>query len=411
MVVLYRVNSAEILITFFSVSIFREKMSKDKNDSKEQKILNRLKTFQRRDYSFSSGHILGSMCSQPHPIAKKAYSQFLETNIGDPGLFPGTKEIESHFISFILQLLNAPPTASGHIVSGGTEGNIAAMWTAQQLTGKNEIILPASAHFSFQKIASLMNMKLVTIPLTNQHTMDVSQIKNYVSDQTAAIVGIAGSTDVGAIDPIAELSDIALEEHIFLHIDAAFGGFIIPYLIRLGYDLPLCDFSHEGISTISIDAHKMGYAAIPLGTLVLRKKKWLEEISVKSQCISTKKQAGILGTRSGAPVAAGYAVTQYLQHEGYTELVKTIMETTDYTIKRINDIGLSLVAKPMLNVISVKVNHLDKIVDSLASYGWKVNKIDHLSSFRIVIMPQITKTIIDEFIPVLQKTCHEVGEL
>lgn len=411
MVDFYRVNRSEILITCFSVSLFREKMSKNKNDSKEQKILERLNDFQQKDYSFSSGHILGSMCSQPHPIAKKAYNQFLETNIGDPGLFPGTKEIESHFISFILQLLHAPTTASGHIVSGGTEGNIAAMWTAKQLTGKNEIILPASAHFSFEKIASLMNMKLVTIPLTDDYTMDVSQIKKYVTKQTAAIIGIAGTTDVGAIDPIPDLSDIAFDEHLFLHVDAAFGGFIIPYLIQLGYDLPLFDFSLRGISTISIDAHKMGYAAIPLGTLVLRENKWLDEISVNSQCISTKKQAGILGTRSGGPVAAGYAVTQYLQHKGYQQLVKTIMRTTAYTIKKIYDIGLSLVAKPKLNVLTVKVNHLDELVDRLAYYGWKVNKIDHLSSFRIVIMPQITKTIIDEFIPVLQKTCHEVGEL
>ena len=87
------------------------------------------------------------------------------------------------------------------------------------------------------------------------------------------------------------------------------------------------------------------------------------------------------------------------------------MKTTKYTIQKITDLGLNMVIKPQLNVVTVKVTHLDEIVDKLASYGWKVNKIDHLSSFRIVIMPQITKNIIDEFIPVLEKTCKEVGEL
>ena len=380
-------------------------------NDKEKKILKRLSMFQKQDYSFESGHILGSMCSHPHPIAKKAYNQFLETNIGDPGLFPGTKKIEYHFLDFIKKLVNAPKTASGHVVSGGTEGNIAAMWIAKRLTGKKEIILPASAHFSFQKIASLMDMKLVSIPLTEQHTLNVSKLKKRLSHNTATVVGIAGSTDVGAIDPIPELSELCKDEHIFLHIDAAFGGFIIPFLKQLGYNVPTMDFSLPGISTLSLDAHKMGYAAIPLGTLVVREKSWLEKISVQSQCISTKKQVGILGTRPGAPVAAGYAVTQYLQQQGYKQLIKEIMELTQYTIKKITDIGLSLVTKPTLNVITVQVNHLDELVEKLETYGWKVNKINHLSSFRIVIMPQITKKIIDEFIPVLEKTCYEVDEL
>ena len=384
-------------------------MIKDKK--KEEEILDILGQYQKKDYSFSSGHILGSMCSHPHPIAKKTYYRFLETNIGDPGLFPGTKEIERKFLSFILNFLKAPKTASGHIVSGGTEGNISSMWIAKQLTGKKEIILPSSAHFSFQKIASLMDMKLTIIPQTADHTMDVSQIKHKLSDDTAAIVGIAGTTDVGAIDPISEISDICADEHVFFHVDAAFGGFIIPFLTQLGYNLPPLDFTLPGISTISLDAHKMGYAAIPLGTLVLRNESWLEQISVNSQCISTKKQAGILGTRPGAPVAAGYAVTQYLGQKGYQQLVESCMKTTKYTIQKITDLGLNMVIKPQLNVVTVKVTHLDEIVDKLASYGWKVNKIDHLSSFRIVIMPQITKNIIDEFIPVLEKTCKEVGEL
>ncbi|MFO7677671.1 MAG: tyrosine decarboxylase MfnA [Thermoplasmatota archaeon] len=380
-------------------------------DDKEKQILEELREFQKKDYSFSSGHILGSMCCQAHPVAKKAYYQFLETNSGDPGLFPGTKEIEEKFLSFILNFVKAPKTASGHIVSGGTEGNISAMWIAKKRSRKNEIILPASAHFSFEKIASLMDMKLIPIPLTKQHTMDVTKIKTHITDNTAAIVGIAGTTDVGAIDPIPDLSDLCYQEHIFLHVDAAFGGFIIPFLHQLGYDVPVIDFTLPGISTISLDAHKMGYAAIPLGTLVLKDKSWLKEISVKSQCISTDTQAGILGTRSGAPVAAGYAVTHYLQNEGYKKRVQTIIDMTTYAVQKINEIGLSLVTKPVLNVIAVHVDHLNEIVNRLETYGWKVNKIKHLSSFRLVIMPQITKKIIDEFITVLKKTCKEVGEL
>jgi tyrosine decarboxylase/aspartate 1-decarboxylase len=378
---------------------------------KKQKIFSELARLQQRDFCFSRGHILGSMCTVPHPIAREAYIQFLETNLGDPELCPGTKEIESQYISFISGLLHAPKSSAGQIVSGGTEGNITAMWIAKQLSGKKEILLPKSAHFSFQKIASLMDMKLVEIPITKKYIMDVVELKKKIHKTTAAIVGLAGSTELGTIDPIPELSEICTDEHIFFHVDAAFGGFVIPFLKELQYELPDFDFRCKGVCSISIDSHKMGYAAIPLGTLVVRKKQWLECISVDSPYISSEKQAGILGTRSGAPVAAAYAVARYLGHEGYKHMVQSCMEVTQYTERRIRELGLSLVMKPTMNVIGVKLKKPGCVVDRLSKKGWRVNKVERLSCIRLVLMPQITKQIIDEFIPVLQKTCEEVGEL
>ncbi|MCX6663500.1 MAG: tyrosine decarboxylase MfnA [Euryarchaeota archaeon] len=382
------------------------------NDKKKrEKIFKELESFQQRDFCFSSGHILGSMCTQPHPIAREAYIQFLETNLGDPELCPGTKEIESRFIAFISKLLHAPKTSGGQIVSGGTEGNITAMWIAKQLSGKKEVILPESAHFSFQKIASLMNMKLVETPLTNEYVIDITKMKKMIHKGTAAVIGIAGSTELGTIDPIPELSDICSDEHIFLHVDAAFGGFVIPFLKELQYKVPEFDFKLKGVSTISIDSHKMGYSAIPLGTLMIRQKHWLDSISVESPYISCEKQAGILGTRSGAPVAAAYAVAQYLGFEGYKKMVKSCMDVTRYTEKRITELGLSLVMKPTMNVLGVQLKKPKQIVKKLSEHGWRVSKVERLSCIRLVLMPQITKQIIDEFIPVLKKTCEEVGEL
>jgi tyrosine decarboxylase/aspartate 1-decarboxylase len=378
---------------------------------KREKIFKELESFQQRDFCFSSGHILGSMCTRPHPIAREAYIQFLETNLGDPELCPGTKEIESRFIAFISTLLHAPKTSVGQIVSGGTEGNITAMWIAKQLSGKKEVILPESAHFSFQKIASLMNMKLIEVPLTNKYVMDITKMKKKIHKGIAAVIGIAGSTELGTIDPIPELSDICSDEHIFLHVDAAFGGFVIPFLKDLHYKTPEFDFKLKGVSTISIDSHKMGYSAIPLGTLMIRQKHWLDSISVESPYISSEKQAGIFGTRSGAPVAAAYAVAQYLGFEGYKKMIKSCMDVTRYTEKRITELGLSLVMKPTMNVLGVQLKRPKQIVIKLSEHGWRVNKVERLSCIRLVLMPQITKQIIDEFIPVLKKTCEEVGEI
>ena len=387
-------------------------MSEKINKKKIKRILSELESYKKKDFTFSNGHILGSMCNQPHPIAVKAYTSFLETNLGDPALFPGTKQIEKKLVTFIKDLLNTPPTGQGQIVTGGTEGNITAMWIAKQLTHKNEIIIPASAHFSFQKIASLMNMKLKSIPLTNDYTVDFLKLKKEISSETAAVVGIAGSTDLGVIDPIQEIGELCEKEHIFFHVDAAYGGFIIPFLKELGYHLPTFDFSVNGVSSICLDAHKMGYAAIPLGTLVIRDSSWLEEISVESRCVSSEKQAGILGTRSGGPVAAAYAVTQYLGKKGYQDIMQECMKLTEYAKKRIQEIGLPLVYEnPPLNILAIKLRNVDDIDDQLTQKGWKINKMNHLSAIRLVLKPNISTSIIDEFILELQKTCMDVGEL
>jgi len=381
------------------------------NKNKFSKILNQLKNYKDKDFNFSSGRILGSMCTQPHPIAKKAYLEFLETNLGDPELFPGTKKIESEYISFVSSLLNAPKSSSGLIGSGGSESNIAAIWIAKKLSRKKEIIVPVSAHFSFEKISSFMDIKLTYIPLNKDYSMDINRLKKKINNKTAAVVGLAGSSELGTIDQISELSETCNDENIFLHIDAAFGGFVIPFLKELGYKVNDFDFKLKGVNSISIDAHKMGYSAIPLGALILRNKKWLNEISVDTPYISIKKQAGILATRSGGPVAAAYAVAKYLGKDGYKRLIKKCMNNTHYIERKINDLGLIFVIKPTMNVLGIKIKKPTKLVNKLTYYGWKVNEMERLSAIRIVIMPHVTKNIIDNFIPDLEKACREIGEL
>ena len=155
----------------------------------------------------------------------------------------------------------------------------------------------------------------------------------------------------------------------------------------------------------------MGFSAIPLGALIIKKKEWLDEISVKTPYISSNKQAGLLATRSGGPVAAAYAVSKYLGKDGYKNLIKECMDKTEYSKTKIKNLGLDLVVEPTMNVLGIKLKKPSIVVKKLNDYGWKVNKMDRLSAIRIVLMPQITKEIIDEFIPDLEKACIEVGEL
>ncbi len=382
------------------------------NNKKQDKILENLKKYQKKDFSFSKGQILGSMCTQPLPIAKKAYNMFLETNLGDPKLFPGSKEIEEKYLFFLKKLLNAPEKSQGIIGSGGTESNISAIWLAKRLApSKKELIIPESAHFSFEKIASIMDVKLVSVKLNKNYQIDIKSAKKKINSKTLGVIGIAGTTELGVVDPIPELSDICQKENVFLHVDAAFGGYIIPFMKKLGYNIPSFDFKNPGVCSITIDAHKMGCSAIPLGSLMLRNKEWLEKISVDTPYISSPRQPGILATRSAAPVAAAYAVAEYLGVKGYTKLVEKCMNNTFYTVKRIKEIGLNLVAEPTINVIAIKLKNPAKVVNLLTKQGYKINKMDRFSAARIVVMPHVTKQVIDKFIPIFEKTCKDAGEI
>ncbi len=256
-----------------------------------------------------------------------------------------------------------------------------------------------------------MDIKLVYVKLNKNYQMDIKEAKKKINSKTLGFIGIAGTTELGVIDPISELSDICQKENVFLHVDAAFGGYIIPFLKNLGYQIPDFDFKIPGVCSITIDAHKMGCSAIPLGSLMVRNREWLEKISVDTPYISSPKQPGILATRSAAPVAAAYAVAEYLGTKGYTNLVKKCMNNTFYTVKRIEEIGLKLVTKPMINVIAIKLKNPAKIVNILTKQGYKINKIDRLSAARIVFMPHVTKQVIDKFIPIFIKICKETGEI
>ena len=161
------------------------------NNKKQEEILKKLEKYHEKDFSFSKGQILGSMCTHPMSIAKKAYAIFLDTNLGDPKLFPGSKEIEKKYLFFLKNLLNAPKKSQGIIGSGGTESNITAIWLAKNLSKKNELIIPESAHFSFNKIASLMDIKLITIPLSKDYFLDIYKIYSLVSGIVISFICIS----------------------------------------------------------------------------------------------------------------------------------------------------------------------------------------------------------------------------
>ncbi len=376
-------------------------MEMDVKSRSSEEVLKRIREFKKEDLTYGSGRILGSMCTSAHPLAKKVYCEFLDSNLGDPGLFRGTRALEIEVIKMLGGLLGRP-RATGHIVTGGTEANIMAMRAARNLnpTGKPEIIAPRSAHFSFKKAADILGLRLKEAELDQDYRVDVDSVQELVSDNTVAIIGVAGTTELGKIDPIPELSRLCYDEKIYLHVDAAFGGFIIPFLQELGYDLPDFDFRLDGVTSVTIDPHKMGLAPIPSGCILFRSREYLDSISIETPYLTEKQQSTIAGTRSGASAAATWAVMKYMGREGYRKIAEQSMKMTYYLIHELKENGFRIVTEPQLNIVAFNSPRMspEDLAHKLGLMGWAVSISSYPRAVRVVLMPHIRKEHIKLFI-------------
>ena len=376
----------------------------------KQDILDELEEIHKLDSDYAEGRILGSMCTEAHPFAKEVYCKFLDTNLGDPGLFKGTKSIENKVVKSIGEMLSLD-NAYGNIVTGGTEANIMAIRAARNHARKykgitdGEIIIPDSAHFSFKKAADMLNLKIVEAKLDENYKIDVESLKDVISDNTVAIVAIAGTTELGLIDPIEEISEIAFENNIYFHVDAAFGGFSIPFLRQAGYDLPVFDFSLDGVCSITVDPHKMGLAPIPAGGIIFRKEEYLDVMAVDSPYLTVKTQSTIVGTRLGASSAATYAIMKYFGKEGYLKLAQGMMNNTHFLAENLKKIGYEIICEPELNIVAF--NHPNMETNELAlkleELGWKVSVSKCPIAIRIVLMNHIKKSHLEELLEDLKE--------
>jgi tyrosine decarboxylase / aspartate 1-decarboxylase len=384
----------------------------DKKGLSKRQVFETLQEFKNKDLMYSSGNILGSMCTCAHPIAQEAYCDFLESNLGDPGLFKGTKALEDEVITMLGDLLGKRDVY-GHVITGGTEANLMAMRAARNMARekagsafleKPDIIVPKSAHFSFKKAADILGLHLKEAELDEEYCMDIDYLSENITKNTVAIVGVAGTTELGKIDPISELSKICLDSDIYLHVDAAFGGFLIPFLNDIGYNLPQFDFSLEGVCSITIDPHKMGLAPIPTGCILFREEKYLDVMNIDTPYLTQKQQSTIVGTRTGASSAAAWAIMKYMGREGYVKLATRAMEITEFLARNLVKSGFELVSSPELNIVAFNSKKISahELAKKLEAEGWAVSVSACPPAIRVVLMPHIKREHIIAFIETLE---------
>ncbi len=362
-------------------------------------VLAELRKFWEQDLRYEDGKILCSMCTAPHRAAKTAHSLFSNSNLGDPGLFPGSLKLEKEVIQKLAALLNSPSSV-GFLVSGGTEANLLALLAARNMANVShpEVVLPESAHFSFSKICDLMELKAVHASLDSAYRVDPSSVEKCITKNTVAVVGTAGTAELGAVDPIDKLSEIALDRGVYLHVDAAFGGLIIPFLRDIGYAAADFDFRLEGVKSITVDPHKMGMTTIPAGGILFRNDICLDYIKTETPYLTEELQYTFVGTRTGASAAATWAVFERLGREGFRNTVRHCMRLTKLLSSGLEALGFKLVSQPTLNIVAFRSSDSKLLSKKLRQRGWFVSYIPRLDCIRLIVMPHLRKQHIMAFL-------------
>jgi len=373
----------------------------------QREIFRDLRNYFDLDLKCKSGKVLGSMVSKPQSFAKKIYSASFERELGLPEMYPGTIKIEKEAVEIITSLFSKS-SAVGHIVSGGTEANIIALWVARNKARKErpEVIVSESSHFSLDKAADLLNLRLIKIGVDKNYKMKVSEAEDKINENTIAIVGTAGTSEFGVIDPIPELAKIATEKNIYLHVDAAFGGFVAPFLKELGYDIPDFDFKLNGVCSITADPHKVLRVPSPCGGIFFRDNSFFKAISQHPSYIPGYgiAQQTILGTRSAAPSIALWAILKSKGREGLKKEISHSMNLANFLYNETKKMkNIKPVIKPVMNIVNLNSEKAtpEEIRGFLQEKKWQVFSFPN--SIRIVITPYLTKFQVEELVSDLKE--------
>jgi tyrosine decarboxylase/aspartate 1-decarboxylase len=332
--------------------------------------------------------VLSSMCTEPHPAARQAAERFLATNPGDPGTYETVAELERDAIDMLGTVAGLDDPA-GYVTSGGTEANIQAIRIARNRgeTDDPNVVAPESAHFSFQKAAELLGVELRTAP-TAGHRVNLNAVSELVDSDTVCVVGVAGSTEYGYVDPIPALADIAEDAGALCHVDAAWGGFYLPFTDHEW------SFDDAAIDTLTIDPHKVGRAAVPAGGLLARAPELLDELAIDTPYLESTAQVTLTGTRSGAGVASAVAAMDALWPGGYRETYEQAMDNAEWLAESLAHRGHEVVG-PELPLVAADLSV--PMTDELRDRGWRVSKTGS-GEMRVVCMPHVTRSMLRSFV-------------
>jgi glutamate/tyrosine decarboxylase-like PLP-dependent enzyme len=395
-----------------------------KKGMNEQKILEQMDEMAKKDLDWRSGKTWSLVyhASDEHTeFLKKAHNKFFSKNALNPMAFPSLRQFEAEVVAMTLDLLNGGNRARGVMTSGGTESNAMAIktyrdWAREKYPEikKPEVIMPISAHPSLEKGAHYFDVETVRVPVNDEYRADVDAVRDAITDNTILIVGSAPDYPRGKVDPIREMAKIAKENDLGMHVDSCLGGYLLPFLKKLGYDIPDYDLSVPGVTSISADTHKYGFAAKGASVLMFNSPKLQQHqfYAYVDWPGGIYASPSFRGTRPGSIIAAAWAGIKHLGEKGYLELAKSMMETTKKLMEGIEKIPeLYIIGDPDMTAFSYTSDELDMyaIEERLADKGWGIDKLQFPKALHMMINPKHAE-VISEFLTDLNDAVNYVKE-
>jgi len=342
-------------------------------------------------------------------LVKEAYLLYFSENALNPTAFPSLRRFEAEVISMCASLLGGDENVTGTMTSGGTESLLMTVKTAREWGRANklgvdhpEMVLPSTAHPAFEKAADYFGVQPVHVPVGEDFRAQVDLMEAAITSNTILMVGSAPSYPQGVVDPIAELAAVARRHDILFHVDACVGGFMLPFVRKLGYPVPDFDFRVPGVTSISADLHKYGYAAKGASVILYRGR----DLRLHQFFVHTDWAGGIYaspamaGSRPGGAITAAWAVLNYLGEEGYLEIVRQVMEATDRLKHGIAEIeGVHIFGNPEMSVVALGSDQFNiyEIGDEMTLKGWYMDRQQFPASLHVTLNHAHAK-IIDDFL-------------
>ena len=356
-------------------------------------------------------------------VAEEAYRRYSSENALNTDAFPSVRTLQAEVVGFVGDWLQAGADGAGFMTSGGTESILMAVKAARE-RGRKEfgitepnIVLATSAHAAFEKGCYYFGLESRRVAVGPDWRADVGAMEAAIDDNTVLLVGSAPQYPQGVIDPITEIAALAQAREINCHVDACMGGVTLTYLARLGENVPAWNFAVPGVTSISVDLHKYGYAAKGASVIMHRNKKLrgYQTFVTDNWLGGVYGSSGVLGTKGGGSMAAAWAVMRYLGNDGYMRVTAAARKACLELAAAVGDIPeLVLRAEPDATLLAIGAaddNQLDvfAVADALWRRGWYVDRQGPPPSLHCTVSV-VHDGKIDAFVSDLRASLDEVTQ-
>lgn len=385
-------------------------------------LLAQLEELREGDADWRSGHTWSLVyhASEEHTaFLKRVYTTFFSENGLNPIAFQSLRRFEAEVVRMTATMLNGDDDVVGTMTSGGSESIMMAVKTYRDWARAERpevtaprIAMPVTAHPAFLKACHYFDIAVDLTPLRDDLRADVDALREAITPDTIALVGSAPNYPHGLIDPIEDIAALAAEHGLGMHVDACLGGFLLPWVEALGYDIPPFDFRVPGVTSMSADVHKYGFAAKGASTVLYRGR----ELRRHQFFAATGWPGGIYisptaaGTRPGGAIASAWAAMRAMGEDGYLDVARVIMDTTRRLREGVEAVeGLRVIGEPDMSVFAFTSDEVDiyAVGDQLDARGWHMDRQIKPACLHLMVTPVHTD-VVEPFLADLRAAVDEV---